>query len=87
MRRRLKRESFEDIVRWAIRRACGGHEIDDDDSLYNDLGLDSLDLVEVEMAVERKAGCHRLSSSEVDRNTTVMDLINMFYDQYMEDRR
>ena len=63
MKRKVNKESFEDVVMWALRRECAGHEIEEDDSLYGDLGLDSIDITDMELTIEKKLKSPHIPSS------------------------
>lgn len=84
MKRKVNKESFEDVVMWALRRECAGHEIEGDDSLYGDLGLDSIDITDVELTIEKKLKSPVTLTYKVGYTTTVRQFIDRLYEQYLK---
>ena len=65
-----------------IKEKIGVSEINSDDNLIEDLGADSLDIIEIVMEMEREFGIS-ISDDEVDLNfTTVGHLIDFIQEKY-----
>jgi len=78
-------EFVEPRVRRVVTEHLGvdGHEIRLDTSLADDLAADSLDLLEVALALEQDLGIE-LTEMEIDRIRTYRDLVRVVLDRYAE---
>ncbi|RKY40003.1 MAG: acyl carrier protein [Candidatus Omnitrophota bacterium] len=78
-------ESIEERVKDVIgeQLGLGKEELRDDASFINDLGADSLDTVELVMALEEEFGIE-IPDSDAEKMSTVGDVINYIKEKVKE---